>query len=273
MEIDRRGLVVVAVALLCSLAAITYAGYANSRARHSAAPGSTAAVLGSSTPAVTGAQSPLPSAAPSAQPSPSAPTRAIGFLGDGWMLGAGTPCGAPCGFAELAAKELGLRPVEDAIAGTGYSNGGGSTIPGPDPFGSRLAHFESLKPDIVVIAGGQADAPFTQANIKASTTALFNRIKQDLRGTPVVVIGPFSATGPASAEALSARDTIQAAATAAGFLFVDPIDEQWITGSQNAPGSGNAPQYISGNGLDPTPEGHKYLAGRLSAALRKLKVA
>jgi lysophospholipase L1-like esterase len=56
-----------------------------------------------------------------------------------------------------------------------------------------------------------------------------------------------------------------------GVLFIDPIAEQWITGVQNQPGSGNAPQYIAADGLNPTAEGHKHLADRLVADLRRLR--
>jgi len=196
----------------------------------------------------------------------------MAFLGDGWTAGAGTTCGPPCGFAEMTATQMGMKPAEDAVAGTGFSNGGGSTIPGPDTFAARLARFEALKPDFAILAGGQADSAFVQPNVQRAATALIGKMRQELPMTYILVIGPFATSGQPSAQLLATRDVIAAAAKANGVSFVDPIAEQWITGVQSQPASGNAAQYISADGANPTPEGHKYLAQRLVADLRQLKV-
>jgi len=273
VEFDRRGLYVVAVALVISMMSIAYAGYLGAESRKATANSRSAVFQSPSAPPLaTAAPSPGASPSPGPSPSPSASPRTIAFLGDGWTLGAGTTCGPGCGFAELAAANLGMKANEDAVAGTGYSNGGGSTIPGPDTFAARLAHFESFKPDVAVIAGGQNDATFVQPNVQRSANALLARLKQDLPQTSVVVVGPFATRGQPSAQLLATRDVIAAAAKANGVTFIDPIAEHWIVGVQNQPGSGNAPQYIGADGVNPNADGYKYLADRLVADLRQLKV-
>jgi lysophospholipase L1-like esterase len=260
-DFDRRGLFAVGIALVFALGAIAYAGYLGSQAPVSGGRSQVAAI-----------QSPAASPSPSLSPSPSPTVRSIAFLGDSWTLGAGTTCGARCGFAEIAASQLGMMASEDAVAGTGYANGGGTSIPGPDPFGARVAHFESLKPDIAVIAGGQSDSVFLPAAVQKAATPLIAKLRQDLPHTSIMVIGPFSASGQPSPQLLATRNAIQAAAKANSVAFIDPIAEKWITGSHNQPASGNAPQYIGPDGLNPSIDGYKYLADRLVADLKQLKL-
>ena len=271
-DFDRRGLYVVAMALVISLSAIGYAGYVGDQARRASGPRVTVATLVSPSPTTDATASPAASAPLSPSATPATSTKTIAFLGDGWTLGAGTTCGPGCAFAELAAGQLGMKANVDAVAGTGYSNGGGATIPGPDTFAARLAHFESFKADIMIVAGGQNDASFVQANVQRSANGLLARLHQDLPQASVVVIGPFSTSGQASSSLLATRDVIAAAARANGVTFIDPIAEQWITGVQSQPASGNAAQYIGSNGADPTVDGYKYLADRLVADLKQLKL-
>jgi lysophospholipase L1-like esterase len=47
------------------------------------------------------------------------------------------------------------------------------------------------------------------------------------------------------------------------------INGPWIYGTYNAPGSGNAVNFISNDGTHPTPAGHAYLAQRLAFELLK----
>ncbi|MGI8610430.1 MAG: SGNH/GDSL hydrolase family protein [Candidatus Dormibacteria bacterium] len=259
---DRRGLFAIGVALVFAIGAVVYAGYLGSQAPRV---GNSAALP------VRTLESP---AVPTPSPSPSSllSGKSIAFLGDGWAIGAGTNCGEPCGYADLAASQLEMKVNVDGIAGTGYSNGGGTSVPGPNPFSTRLTHFESFKPDIAVLAGGQADAAFVQTNVQQAASALMATLKQDMPATRIVVLGPFAPSGQPSAQLLSTRDSIQAAAKSTGLTFIDPLAEQWITGTQGKVGSGNAPQYIAADGQNPTVDGHKYLADRLVADLKQVGI-
>lgn len=252
MEIDRRGLFAVGVALLMSISTIAYAGYLGSQSRLANAPASLI-------------PAPSPSASPLITPSPAAsqPARSIAFLGDSWTLGEGTDCTTKCSFAALTASQVGMTLKADAVAGTGYANGGGPTTPGPDPFGSRAGRFEALAPDVAIIAGGQSDSSWNPTTVQKAAGALMAKLKQDLPRATIVVVGPFSAGQP-SPTLLATRDAILAAAKATGLFFVDPIADQWITGA-------TAAQYIGPDGQNPNAAGHKYLADRLVAALKQLK--
>ena len=250
LEIDRRGLFAVGIALLMSISAIAYAGYLGSQARKA---GATVPIIAiSPTPTILASPSPSPSAAPS----PSPPMRTMAFLGDSWTLGDS--------FAAATAAQVGMTYRADAVAGTGYANGGGPTTPGPDPFSSRTTRFEAFSPDVAVIAGGQSDSTWNSTTVEKDATGLLAKLKQDLSHATIVVVGPFSSSGQPAPTLLATRDAISNAAKASGLALIDPIAEQWVTNA-------NAAQYVGPDG-NPTAEGHKYLASRLVADLRQLKL-
>jgi hypothetical protein len=88
------------------------------------------------------------------------------------------------------------------------------------------------------------------------------QLKEALSNTPaeisakppdakIVVVGPPSYTNAPEPARLQVRDEDRAAATEAGAVFVDPIQEQWIMG--------HAEELIGPDGDHPSADGQHYL--------------
>jgi lysophospholipase L1-like esterase len=67
------------------------------------------------------------------------------------------------------------------------------------------------------------------------------------------------------------RDALAGVAVERHIPFVDPLRERWITGDRRL-GTGNAPAYILPDRVHPNPAGARYIASRLVADLRQLRL-
>lgn len=184
------------------------------------------------------------------------------FLGDSITEG---PAGqnARGSFAALAAERLGWN--EAWISGVGAT--GYLAAPAPKlTLRQRLAaDVTAYKPHVLVIAAGVNDAGFSDAEIQAEATALFDEIRAALPETLVFVTGPMATLN-------RVRGGVNAAIKAAvgnraNFIWVPNVDEPWLTGTgtvASTRGDGNADQYISADITHPTPAGIDYLAGKLA---------
>lgn len=130
-------------------------------------------------------------------------------------------------------------------------------------------------PNIVIIAAGLNDRTQTATAVGTEAGLLFTQLETALPDTEFIVVGPW---GPRDASLLSA-DTLAISAAirdqaeARGWYFIDPIAEEWITGTGYVgatTGEGNSDTYISADTTHPTDAGHAYLAARLAGHLRSL---
>ena len=79
-------------------------------------------------------------------------------------------------------------------------------------------------------------------------------------------------SGSPDPAALEIRDALAVTARAQRVPFIDPLAGHWITGDRRSK-TGNAADYIERDGVHPTDAGHRYLAGRLMADLRRIGLA
>jgi lysophospholipase L1-like esterase len=208
-----------------------------------------------------------------ATPTPQAPaktTRApvVMVLGDSYTAGIGA-MPPEKSYAAEAARQLGWQIIIGGYRGTGFVAPGhiGKTF-------TRLYDEELAwrpAPDLVVVSGGHNDSSKAPALVGNAAWQLLTKIKQRWPGTPVVLMGPMWGGDPPPA-ALSIRDTLRSAAGSVQVPFIDPLQEQWITGNVKL-GSGNAPQYIRRDGVHPNEAGSRYLGTRFVSALRQLGLA
>ncbi|MCW2886803.1 MAG: lipolytic protein family [Streptosporangiaceae bacterium] len=189
-------------------------------------------------------------------------------LGDSYTAGIAT-MPPEKSYAAEAARRLGWQIIIGGYRGTGFV--------APGRIGKTFAtlYDEELAwrpaPDLVVVSGGHNDSSKSPALVVAAAQGLLAKIKQRWPDTPVVVLGPMWGGDPPPA-ALSVRDAVQSAAAATQVPFIDPLQEEWITGSVKL-GTGNAPQYIRADGVHPTSAGCRYLGGRFVSALQRLGLA
>lgn len=110
-----------------------------------------------------------------------------------------------------------------ALGGTGWL----ATGPGGRPkFRDRLAtDVYPYSPDILILAGGFNDAGSSQSLIQAEVATTLAEVKTNLPNTLVIVIGPFGNSDIADATTFwPVRDGIQAAAEAAGVIYLDMLE-------------------------------------------------
>jgi lysophospholipase L1-like esterase len=162
------------------------------------------------------------------------------------------------------ARALGWQIVIGGHAGTGFVGQGRVRKNFTKLYDQELAWRPP--PDLMLIAGGHNDVAYKPEQVSAAARELLTKVGQRWPRTKVVLIGPMWGGDP-TARALKVRDSLREVATASGTPFIDPLEEQWITGSIKKH-TGNAARFIRKDGTHPNREGNRYLATRLVAELR-----
>lgn len=190
------------------------------------------------------------------------------FIGDSYTQG---PAREPAetSYAPIAAQLLGWRDAwVSGVGGTGYVNAPDKTLTFRQRFATDIKPFA---PDVLVIAGGGNDRPYTDGQVYAAAKEFFDLVEHELPDTVVFVLGPWN---PRSLVRPGLNDAIRrAAANRANFVWVRNYEDNWITGtgSVNAPAkNGNSDWVIGHDRLHPTPAGIDYLAGRFADAIKAL---
>ncbi|HEY3686392.1 MAG TPA: SGNH/GDSL hydrolase family protein [Streptosporangiaceae bacterium] len=190
----------------------------------------------------------------------------VAFLGDSYTAGIGDTTRDQT-YAALTAQRLGWQVIVAGQAGTGL------LAPGHDghTFGQLYERQLAWRPapDMAVIVGGHNDWPYPQSLEETSAARLVNQMRQRWPRTHLLMVGPMWGSGEPRTEVLSIRDALKSAAAQENVPFIDPLAEQWVTGSRDS-GTGNAPRFILKDNTHPNAAGHRYFADRLVADLRKL---
>ncbi|MCO5968749.1 SGNH/GDSL hydrolase family protein [Actinoallomurus soli] len=126
-------------------------------------------------------------------------------------------------------------------------------------------------PDLVIVSGGHNDRRHPAQDVGEAARRLLDTVRQRWSGTRLLLIGPMWGGGEPPEEVTAIRDAMAEAATETKVPFIDPLQEQWITGDRKK-GTGNAPQYILPDGTHPTTAGARHIAECLVADLRRLKL-
>lgn len=196
------------------------------------------------------------------------PVRApvVMFLGDSYTTG-GTKTVPERAYAADTARDLGWQVIIGGLGGTGFVAPGATHEPFDVLFERQLAWRPA--PDMVIVAGGHNDRTYAPSKVAVAAEGLFAKIRQLWPSARLLLIGPMWGNGAPDASVLEIRDALGAVARAQQIPFVDPLAGKWITGDR-AGRYGNAKRYIQRDGVHPNPEGHRYLATRLTAELRRL---
>ncbi|MBB6109706.1 GDSL-like Lipase/Acylhydrolase family protein [Mucilaginibacter lappiensis] len=164
------------------------------------------------------------------------------------------------GYAFIMGKMLAWNLVASGAGGTGYVNPGPA---GRVKFGDRFANdIAAFKPDIIVLAGGINDGAQPTATFTVAVKALFDQAKAVTSAKEVIVMSSWRNKGPqyTPAQQITNDAVLKAKAAEYGFIFID--ESGLITGNGNsgAPnGSGNADQYVGGDGTHYNDAGHTML--------------
>jgi lysophospholipase L1-like esterase len=188
------------------------------------------------------------------------------FLGDSYTTG-GLKTPPERAYAGATARELGWQVIIGGLGGTGFVAAGATHEPFNVLFERQLGWRPP--PDMVIVSGGHNDRTYAPATVAAAAEGLLVKIRQLWPDSRLVLIGPMGGDGAPDASVLEVRDALGVAAHTLKIPFIDPLGGKWITGDR-AGHVGNARQYIQRDGVHPNANGHRYLATRLVAELRRL---
>lgn len=198
----------------------------------------------------------------------------VTWLGDSFAEGTGAANFPSSGFVGQVCAAERWACDDQAEGSTGYvANNAVVQYPDRKPVPGHLQSVIAEKPDMVIIAAGLNDDGSTDtslAKVSAAAGDTFQQIKKNLPKTRVIVIGPFWPDGNPGPSVLNVRGVIRDQATQAGFSFIDPIAEQWITGTRGV--SGLALKYTGPDNTHPTQAGHDNIARHLLVHFQQLRL-
>lgn len=193
-------------------------------------------------------------------PSEDAPPEAdpvVSIIGDSYTEGSAMNT-AGLAWPSLIAERTGWTVDVHAIGGSGYV----ATNPDREPAGSTfVTRAGDVDPaaSVVIFLGSRNDSSGNE--LSAATVGGINAAMQAAPNAAVVVVGPPWTDSEPSEEILATRDTLRAAAEAAGAAWVDPIDQGWFP-----TGSG----LIGEDGVHPNDAGHARLADLIEPLIAPL---
>jgi lysophospholipase L1-like esterase len=214
------------------------------------------------------AASSIPSQQVDAAPAGTSRVPVVMILGDSYTTGV-YDVSSEATYAAETSRLLGWQVIIGGHSGTGFVAPGRIGRTFSALFDQQLAWRPG--PDMIIISGGHNDWPHPATMAGVAARQLLTRIKLHWPTTRIVVLGPLWG-GDAPDEGVAVRDEVRAVAKDLRVPFIDPVGERWFTGNR-AEGTGNAAQLILPDGTHPTPEGHRYVATRLVADLRRLGLA
>ena len=187
------------------------------------------------------------------------------FFGDAIVAGSNTGMGNPI-FTQVAAQLLNWQHSDFGFPGSGFTTAG--NFRGGRDYLARLQQLRGYNIDVLFIEGGLNDSAATNEQLQAKVQAVLASAKSLLPSTTIVLMGPYAPSGEPSTATIRVNAALRALASTSGIPYIDPITEQWITGTY--PTSGTAAQYISIDGLYPNTKGHAYFGTRIAEDLRRL---
>jgi hypothetical protein len=191
---------------------------------------------------------------------PSEPIHNVLFIGASYTAGLGaTP--RTEGYAYVVGRDPGWTARVDGVSGTGFLN--------PGPLGGETFADRVVKdpihphPDVVVFQGGRNDVAYSSDKLRAAAIATAELTHKRFIGAQVVFLGPIPAHVPAPADQLAVASTLRSAAAASKSVFIDPIEQGWITAD-------NQEAYVGHVAGHPDNDGYAYIAGHVLTDLKAL---
>lgn len=182
------------------------------------------------------------------------------FIGASYTAGLGADP-ATDGYAYVIGREPGWRTQVYGVAGTGFLNPGPQ---GGQTFAERLVHIPTRpRPDLIVFQCGRNDVSYPAAQLRAAVIETANLARQRFGSAQLVFLGPIPAHVPVPPDQLAAAATLRSAAAAAKAVFINPIEQGWITPT-------NEDRYVGHVPAHPDNDGYAYIAARLLTDLDAL---
>jgi lysophospholipase L1-like esterase len=181
----------------------------------------------------------------------------LAVYGDSYSAGGRQGGKGDDGWPAIVADHLDADLRLHAAGGAGYVNGSKAD---DETFLDQVLGAPEPDADVVVVFGSRNDRMFSAGDVKSQAVQVFDAIRRQSPGAELVVVGPAWDDDSTPAEMFRIRDSVAAAAAAAGALFVDPLTQEWLY---------DHPQLIGLDGVHPNNLGHAYLATRIGPYVRE----
>lgn len=196
-------------------------------------------------------------------PPPGGTAPIVAVVGDSYTTGSEMDSGPASNWSALMADELrrerpDLRLHVEAGGGSGYTTGG---VRGMD-FEQLARRSMPADPDLIIVFGSLNDSRSSAASAGAAARSLMAWLTDRRPEATVLVIGPPWMDAQVPPNLLLVRDAVRAAALGAGASFVDPLEEGWFAGEDEA--------LIGFDGVHPTDDGQRHLAELITPTVERL---
>jgi lysophospholipase L1-like esterase len=191
----------------------------------------------------------------------------VAIVGDSFTAGSDEGGTAKAGwpylvYTQLKDQRIFMDARVDAMSTSGWVE---SSRQDARSFAEHLNAATGANDRLVVLFGARdVDAGVPAEELAAAVQRTVAKAKEKAPKATILIIGPawtaWEDDGP-GAEALLVRDTLKAQAEAAGAMFVDPIAEQWFA---------DQPDLMGPDGVNPTDEGHVYMADKIAPLIAHL---
>lgn len=173
-------------------------------------------------------------------------------------------------YAADTARLLGWQVIIGGYRGTGFVAKGHIGKAFSALFTEQLAWRPA--PDMIIVSGGHNDRRHPPVAVADAARRLIAGIQERWPRAHVLLVGPMWGGGDPEPDVVAVADALGGVAQERRVPYIDPLREHWITGDRRK-GTGNAARYILSDATHPTAEGAHYIAGRLAADLRSLKLS
>lgn len=214
-----------------------------------ATPGATSSLGATSSPGATSTATP-----------PSSQAQKVVVVGDSLSTGMGSTAQEAWPSLISAAP---LDPEDNIDVVNASQNGSGYVTVGSNnsTFGSQVEQAVTSDTELVVFFGSENDMGNTSQDIGAAATAAFAAAQAKSPHAVVLAVGPPAYKAQPEAARLAVRDAVKNAASGAGALFVDPIEQGWFVGQ--------VAELVGPDGVHPTAAGQRYLQAQLEKIIKE----
>jgi lysophospholipase L1-like esterase len=192
----------------------------------------------------------------------------VAVIGDSYMAGFGVT-NADQGMAVLMSHRLGMDLVNVAVGSTGYITGGANG--GVQSYPVQTESAIAADANLYVVEGALNDwatiyqgGTATLDDLAAAAGQVYGELVDAAGKDNVIVVGPIWPTDTVEQTIYDVDDVLKREAQRAGVDYIDPLEEGWITPSNND-------QYIGPDGAHPNVLGHLYIARKLAEAIQDLR--
>ena len=175
------------------------------------------------------------------------------LLGDSW--GAGLHADPAHALGQVAAEVLDMRPVVDAVSGTGYVN-----TAGHQNYLQR-ARSATGSARLVVVQGGSNDKNQPTDELAENARDTLRTLRGRFPNAKLLVLGPGPDPAPVDAKQRTVDTTLQQVAHSLDIRYASMLQRDWIPDAE-------LDTVIDPSTAHPTVEGQFYLGTRLAAAVR-----